>query len=1223
MIDVVLRVQTSGSRWLVQVRGARAFVEPLGDADLARVSSLPECARTWDGLLDHLGPNDEWRPDERTLTELGRLLRDRLVVGDVAAQIAADERDAQEERWPLRYVVHVFEGEEDGLLPRLPFELLHDDSFWFRRSGVVGVRRAPKGREAEVVFGAAPTAIVAWASMPDRRPDDSEMRRHASEVAAALKDAGFVPRVLHACTPGALRDALKGGCELLYVACHGNEDWDSFGRLALNGGQVTGSDLGEWIEVDGRGKRRVQAALLCACSSAAPGGSVGTMGMAQHLASGDRRAVAALGFRTPVEVSWALMFMARVFHHLRGGIPLEHAVSQARQAEPARDPQWALPLLFVRERDPAPWIRSLLSPWRPYFGARERHPPALVGESPMPMIAERSSLPTWRRISSLLPPRPRPYFTAREHELEALWAWRQRPGAAVLTAIAGEGGIGKTEIARHVAWDADDEGVPVIWLDRADRDVAGALITMIRQMRPDYQPEPTATIEDLRAVMTHGLGGARGLLVLDDVRTGGAVTTHLTPSGSWNVLVTSRNRSVLPGVAPIEVGPLAASDAMRLLARLVYDADDIPAEEAGDAGRLVDGLGGLPLAIEVASELLRKGHTVAEVLEGVTAARGVVHEVIAQLLRQSLDLLHADDLRAWFLVAVLPAAGVNDKNLAAGMKESVGRAARRLFRLHDASLLRFDPARLRYTMHPLARQVARTRAGAEGVWDNILSTAAAVVVQETTWCLAPLGSDSSEARRRWDEIREFVDSLAVSQWPVGAPGADAIAEALVDVDQFRTQERLLDDRASYLEEAIRRGASPTTRGRAHQARGDLRVRRADLTGAEADYALALELFTGVQENHGLAHVYKARGDLRVRRDDLAGAEADYALALELYTGMRDKLGLANVHKARGDLRMRRDDLAGAEADYMFALEPYTSVRDKLGLANVHKARGDLHVRRGDLAGAEADYARAMELFRSVQSSLGQAYVHKALGDLRVRRGDLASAEADYARALELFTSIESKLGLAHVHKALGDLRVRRADLTAAEADYAFALGLYTGVRDNLGLAYVHKALGDLRVRRADLSGAEADYTRALELFTGVQSNLGLANVHQARGDLRRFRADLSGAEADYARALELFMGVRDNLGLANVHKARGDLLQETNQLDAAEGAYELALSLYVIVGDALGQSNVVVEQARVAAVRGDLERVLALVSRAEPLAELSGNRYALAMIRKLRGRDIG
>ena len=93
--------------------------------------------------------------------------------------------------------------------------------------------------------------------------------------------------------------------------------------------------------------------------------------------------------------------------------------------------------------------------------------------------------------------------------------------------------------------------------------------------------------------------------MLDDVADGRAVNEHLVPGGGWNVLITTRASGLLPNVAEIALRPLDTPDAVRLLSRVAWGEEAPPEGEADAAKALVERLGRLPLAIEVAGGTLR------------------------------------------------------------------------------------------------------------------------------------------------------------------------------------------------------------------------------------------------------------------------------------------------------------------------------------------------------------------------------------------------------------------------------------------------------------------------------------------------------------------------------------------------------------------------------------------------------------------------------------------
>ncbi|HWO18683.1 MAG TPA: CHAT domain-containing protein [Kofleriaceae bacterium] len=1143
IVDLLLQIETvvrgGQPAWRVQVGSAREFIPPLTDADLVKAAesatpagqppALSPRASTWDGLLAHLAPNGSWRPNARDLELVGRLLHGHLIRGKIAEHVTKLEGNASARGVPLRYVVHVFEGEEDSLLRRLPFELLHHESFWFRRA--VGVRLPPMSEACDVRLEPGARVLIAAAHADDRDPSADQLAAHVATVAKLVEAAGFTAIPLLECTPAALASALEDGCDVLYVVCHGEEDLDLHGRLALRGGDVTGRELGEWLEAADAAGRRLQAAILCACSSSVPGRRPGTMGMAEHLATTSRRAAAALGFRAPVKVAWALDFTTEVFAQLAKRQSLESAVASARRKQPVGDSQWSLPLMFAHERDP--------------FAAK----PAVARRGPAaPWLESLStkSLSTTRdsdELRSLLPAAPRPYFTGRRDQLEALLAWRNSSATDPRAVLVGGGGVGKSEIARKLAHDVHRHGWPVIWLERPDRDLAGCLVTMLQLHDPRYRPPDGATLDDLRAAMTRALGPQPvGLLVLDDVEDAAAVDA-LTPGNHWKVLVTTRPRALVPGATEIEVEPLAPDDAIALLAALTRDREPFPPEEAAAAHALVLALACLPLAIEVAAGLIRRGASLDEARLAALSATddASVFGRVSRVMERSLAGLDPGDEAAWTLIAALGTAGVTEDHVASGLEEPTGRAARRLFRLRQVSLVRFEPESARYTMHPLARQVARARAEASGTWDATLARAARVVLQIMEWCRETAGHDMKEAHRRWTTQRDLIESLDIDQWTTESPHADTIAKALLLADNFRLT-RPVAEHLQLLDKIFARAKRRETLADAHFARGILRTRLGEYESAASALDTAIEHYIRVGSDLvGLANAYHQRGQLRQRISDLDGAEADYERSLKYSTNARSDLCLGNVYVVRGALRARRDNQSGAIADFDHAFEHYRIIQNDIGLAIVHVELGDLHARLDDLARAGDHYAHALKLYESLDLRHGIANVLRSRGHLRNRQADFVGAEADFGAAIELLSAEQDPLGLANAYSSRGSVRIDQGNFEGARSDLTRAIELYTPIDYKDGLGYAHAELGRLQLAWDAPEHAEPEYTWAIGFYVAAHDGGSAARQHLARGALRQRRGDLTGAQADFSRASALFEAADDSNGQAKAEESLAEL----------------------------------------------------------------------------------
>ena len=463
---------------------------------------------------------------------------------------------------------------------------------------------------------------------------------------------------------------------------------------------------------------------------------------------------------------------------------------------------------------------------------------------------------------------------------------------------------------------------------------------------------------------------------------------------------------LVPGALAVEVRPLGPEDALLLLARVAWDAEAPLEGEREAARRLVERLGHLPLAIELAGATLRNLVTAEEYLASLRLGQGVAasdREWVHVTLTRSLADLGLGDERALLALGVLPAAGATGEMVATTLGEEVPPVTRRLDRLVRHNLAGWSAELGRYVLHPLVREAARERAKAQSmVWDELHLGAAAAIEALMGWIYASVGTNTDRARERWASVHELFDAVEPGPWYAGAPGGDLIAWVIAGADGFRT-DRTFADRKDLLAvaEELSQGGKLERRARVLLARGELRRLHVDLEGASKDYDEALALYKEVDDRQGQAHVLRGRADLRRRRDDLEGASEDYDEALGLYKEVDDRPGQAHVLRGRADLRHRRADLEGASEDYDEALGLYKEVNDLLGQANVLLGRGGLERGRNNLPAARNWYEQALPIYRAVGGSLGLGNVLAELARVHQMQGNKASAMAAATEAAEL------------------------------------------------------------------------------------------------------------------------------------------------------------------------------------------------------------------------------
>ena len=204
-------------------------------------------------------------------------------------------------------------------------------------------------------------------------------------------------------------------------------------------------------------------------------------------------------------------------------------------------------------------------------------------------------------------------FTGRDGLLVAVRERLLAGDKAVVQALAGMGGVGKTQLAIEyahrfagaydLAWWIDSEQAALIGDQFAA--LAGALRCA----------EPGAPVEAVRAAVLAELRQrGRWLLVFDNAESPGDVRRWL-PGGGGHVLITSRERGWAEIAAPVEVDVLARAESVAILQGRVAGLAE------ADADRLSAELGDLPLAIAQAAGFMAETGTPATDYLGLLQTR--------------------------------------------------------------------------------------------------------------------------------------------------------------------------------------------------------------------------------------------------------------------------------------------------------------------------------------------------------------------------------------------------------------------------------------------------------------------------------------------------------------------------------------------------------------------------------------------------------------------------
>jgi DNA-binding SARP family transcriptional activator len=710
-------------------------------------------------------------------------------------------------------------------------------------------------------------------------------------------------------------------------------------------------------------------------------------------------------------------------------------------------------------------------------------------------------------------------FTGRHAELDTLLdlgsapvTASRAPGTALIAAIDGMAGVGKTALAvmaAHRLADRFPDGQLFIDLHGytqgyEPRSAGEALEMLLRALDVSPQRIPH-DVDERAALYRQTLAGSRTLVLLDNAQSAAQVRPLLPASEGCLVLVTSRRRlKGLDEAYPVPLDVLPHADALALLHTVTGDRG-VPADD-GALAEVAEACGRLPLALRIAAALLR--HRPTWTLQHLADLLREQDQRIAALADGERDLGVVFDLSYAHLttaqqhlfrhLGLVPGPDL-DAYAAAALTNNDHRAATRLLEdLVDHNLL-IQHTHGRYRLHDLLRVHAR-----------------ALTIDEST-------NDRRAALERLLDYYQHTANRAdatITPYPRPTPQGSVPACQPRLPDQSAAWAWLRTERPNLL--ACLRQCADDDHDRCTvvltHGLATLLLTDGPWTDATTLHSSAAKAAEKVGDRAGRASALFYLGDIRLLTGDYQGAARDFHQSLQLCRDVGDRRGQANALNYLGYVRTLTGDHLGAAADLLDALRMYRETGERLGQANALTRLGTARGKAGDYSAALRDLQAALQISRDIDDRRGQAFALANIAETRLRTGDHQGLEQDLNEALQLYRDLGDDNGEGNALACLGELARLTGDHPAAIRRLESALELYRriGARGNEAWALYYYA--------ATFS-ATGDHTRALSLY---QDALLLAReVHQSD---------------DEARSLE---------GIADCHLHKGDAESSTLYLKQA------------------------------------------------------------------------
>ena len=556
-------------------------------------------------------------------------------------------------------------------------------------------------------------------------------------------------------------------------------------------------------------------------------------------------------------------------------------------------------------------------------------------------------------------PNRNPNFIGRadeQKEIKLLLDKSKNSGGVAISAIAGMGGIGKSALALHLAYELEPKypdaqlyvnlrgASETNFVVSAESVLGGWLVGL----GYDSQQVDRWSLAEKANAYRSWMRGKRAIVVLDNARDAAQVKPLLPGSESCVVLVTSRRSlATVAGLQEHRLGILNSDDAIELF----QTTAGLVNPDRTTLKRVVDLCGGLPLGIEI-------------VAATVKVRRWELERVEMKLREARLSLMRREDLdvRACFELSygeLEGELGAMFLRLGAVPGMDFGTAIAEVA-LEEEDILEslelLEEARLlecrisgRFEMHDLLREFAQEKLEP--------AVGHAIGLRAVQWYVG---------------VADFYDDCIR-----GDVKGDRLADLLEAGESVRTGSNRLSKQAiAWFHSEFK-----------NLLRSVVWADGAEEWSIVMGLPRLLEVFTGFQ---------KGRGELLVA----------YALALKVARETQDKHGEANTLKAIADVLQFKDRRDEALVNYEQAIDIYREVGDRLGEANTYDSLALLSVEQNNDSAALHYHQQALVIFKSMDSAYNEGWSYLYIARTQVKLKKAYEAKQSYQSAIACFETIE-------------------------------------------------------------------------------------------------------------------------------------------------------------------------------------------------------------------------
>lgn len=760
-------------------------------------------------------------------------------------------------------------------------------------------------------------------------------------------------------------------------------------------------------------------------------------------------------------------------------------------------------------------------------------------------------------------------------------------GATVsICGVRGMGGLGKTQLAYNVAQrmaDAFPDGRVLLELRGASPSPMTpeeALGKVISALEPGSQI-PTQR-DDLRALYNRMLHGKRVLILADDARDATQVDCLLPPTGCA-VLITSRQRFLLPSMRVLDLETLSPTEAESLLL-------EICPRIGAQAAALAKLCGCLPLALRISATLLANDRTtpVDTYLRDLTNERlrlsglqdpnhpnvpAYSVEASISLSYQALDETTQAILRQLgvFAAGFQRASAEAVVQMPAGAEIPLNRV---LSILDQRSLIDYDETIERFSLHDLVRVFALQKLRDAGDEEAAYLRYAQHYVQIANYAHNVFleGADKIIlGLALFDNERANID--AAWNWVIQQAPTKTIDELLMQYANYTAAIGAIrydkGEHIPHLHEALEAARRQECRQEEGVFLGNLGVAYAhlgNLPKAIECYDQRLEIAREIGDRAGEGRVLGNLGNAYKKLGQVPQAMKYYEQRLKIAREIGDRTGEVTVLGNLGIAYAILGERQKAQVLYEQQLSIAKEMGDRLSEARALGNLGSIYDVSGQIQQATKYYEQQL----SIAKELGDLSIESgALGNLGkalLSLGRDQEAKSYFEQQLKITRDIHSAFEEANALGNLGNACLNLGELRQAMEYCGLQLNLAREINDRRQEGYALLSLGNIHGALSQVQEAIGYYKQVIPIFSEIGNQSGIAIIFSNLGACYARTGEVDGAIEYFKQATRIDHQIGDRHGEALGNWNMGNLLLQKGELARAIELMQICVDFYQEIG---------------------------------------------------------